>query len=63
MIDDDWITITIDPSGLRKWVRRSAVTAFGTLDGIAYIEMHGPERTSVRGSEADLARLLRAAAA
>ena len=61
MIDDDWIAITIAASGLREQVRRSGVARFGTLDGIAYIEING-HAVPVRESEADLARLLGAAA-
>ena len=61
MIDDDWIAITIAASGLREQVRRSVVTRFGTLDGIAYIEMNG-HAVPVLENEAALARLLRAAA-
>ena len=67
MTDHDWITVTTN--GIRKWVRRSRIDSFGTIQitlagresiHSGYVELNGRE-IEVRESEAELALLLGAA--
>jgi hypothetical protein len=55
----DWITITVNPSGHKKHVRRSAISAFGfdAHNLITYVEVNG-RPINVNETEAEIAHLV-----
>jgi len=49
----EWVTITVVNSGLHQRVRKSAITAYGTDRGVAYV-VRGGQLIQVRQTEAQL---------
>jgi hypothetical protein len=49
----DWMTITIQTSGLNQRVRKSSIIAYGMNGGVTYV-LRGGHSISVTQSEAEL---------